>query len=179
MRMASLTKSVAVLGSALLLLGSVPSAVMAGTIVGSAHDFSGSGWSGGEICDACHTPHNSDTSVNLAPLWNHEITSLTYTVYSSATLDATVGQPDGISLLCLSCHDGSVALDSFGGNVGTSFMIGDPAVGGDAESLTNDHPLSMTYDQPLSVTDPGLNDPTSTNVTVISSCLRARRRWRR
>lgn len=144
------------------------SSVQAGTIIGSAHDFSASGWSGGEICVACHTPHNSDTSVADAPLWNHAVTTQVFTMYTGpGTMDAiSDAQPTGTSKLCLSCHDGATALDSFGGNVGTIFMGGTPAVGGDAESLTNDHPISITYDAALSVTDPGLHDPAVTAVTI-------------
>ena len=130
-----------------------------GQISGSAHDFSTKGWSGGEICVVCHTPHNSDNTVTSAPLWNHEVTAATFTLYSSSTLDAVVGQPDGNSKLCLSCHDGTVALDNFGGTtVGTSFINGEKKLGTD---LSNDHPVSFTYDATLATTDGGLYDPTS------------------
>lgn len=140
----------------------------AGTISGTAHDFSASGWSGGEICIACHTPHNSDTTVADAPLWNHSVTTQTFTMYSGqGSLDGTMdGQPTGSSKLCLSCHDGATALDSFGGNVGATVMSGSSAIGGDAASLSNDHPISITYNTALSVTDPGLHDPASRNVTI-------------
>jgi len=142
--------------------------LQAGTIVGTAHDFSASGWSGGEICVACHTPHNSDTTVADAPLWNHAVTTVTFTMYSGpGTLDATQdAQPTGTSKLCLSCHDGATALDSFGGNVGATVMAGPAAIGGDADSLTNDHPISILYNTALSTTDPGLHDPAATTITI-------------
>ncbi len=132
------------------------------TIVGSAHDFSGETWNpGGEICITCHTPHHANTTVAEAPLWNHDVTTATFTVYSSSTLDATVGQPNNESKLCLSCHDGSVALDNFGGATGgTNFITGDALIGTD---LSNDHPVSFTYDATLATNDGGLFDPTTTN----------------
>lgn len=148
------------------------SPVQAGTIVGTSHDFSAQAWSGGEICVVCHTPHNSDTSVATAPLWNHDVTAEAFTMYSSGSFDATSdGAPSGISVLCLSCHDGVTALDSFGGAAGATTMpiiegAGNRAVGGDLNSLTNDHPISMTFDTALSVTDNGLHDPVTTNVTI-------------
>lgn len=152
---------------ALCVLTLLGSQAWAGTIINSAHDFSAQGWSPEQqICVACHTPHNSDTTVTVAPLWNHELTNTTFTMYSSPTLDATsTGQPDGVSRLCLSCHDGTVAIDSFGGATGTTFMTGNAAVGSGG-NLTDDHPISITYDAALATTDPGLHNPTTRAVTV-------------
>ena len=129
-------------------------------ITGSAHDFSGETWNpSGEICITCHTPHDADAS--NTPLWNHEVTVATFTIYSSTTLDATTGQPDGASKLCLSCHDGTVALDNFGGNTtGTNFATGNELIGTD---LSDDHPVSFTYDATLASTDGELKDPTTAN----------------
>ena len=103
----------------LLFIVAVPSAMA--DITGSYHDFSGNSWSGGQICVVCHTPHSGDTSGD-APLWNHETTTATFTMYSSSTMNATASSPGGRSKLCLSCHDGTVALDSFGGNTGTNII---------------------------------------------------------
>ena len=132
------------------------------TIVGSAHDFSGRGWNTtGELCIVCHTPHHADVSVSDAPLWNHEVTTATYTLYSSPSLDATMKQPGSSSKLCLSCHDGTVAVDNFGDQTGgTHFITGNALVGTD---LNNDHPISFVYDAALASADGGLYDPTNTN----------------
>ena len=127
-------------------------------ITGSAHDFSAQGWSGNRICIVCHTPHNANLTVAESPLWNHEVTVATYMVYSSGRLDAgPLGQPDGMSKLCLSCHDGTVALDSFGGNAGATFITPGPARTG--TNLQDDHPISCTYDAALATLDGGLHDP--------------------
>ncbi len=148
-----------VVGCLLLAVGSE-----AQTIVGSAHDFSGNPWSGGQICLPCHTPHFADTSVIYAPLWNHEVTVATYTLYSSITLDATdMAQPDATSKLCLSCHDGTVAIDSFGGATGTNFISPGANVGTD---LSNDHPISFSYDTTLATNDGALFDPATEIVTI-------------
>ena len=142
--------------AACLLIG-LPPAV--GGIAGSDHDFSASGWSGGQMCEPCHTPHGADTTVSDAPLWNHEVTTATYSVYSSPTLDATVGQPDGTSKLCLSCHDGTVAIDSFGGSTGATMITGDSGLGTD---ISGTHPVSFTYDTALATADGCLHDPATT-----------------
>ena len=124
----------------------------AGTITGSAHDFSTSGWAGGEVCKTCHAPHNNlNAAGNL--LWNHAASAATYTLYSSPTMTATNGQPAGTSKLCLSCHDGTVAIDSFGGATGNTKITGDANLGID---LGNDHPISITYDAALATADGSL-----------------------
>lgn len=128
-----------------------------GEITNSAHDFSNSGWNTtGQICIVCHAPHNG-LDVEDAPLWNHTVTEATYTLYSSPTLTATdLGQPVGVSKLCLSCHDGTVAVDAFGGRPGTHTIGAAYDLGTD---LSNDHPISFTYDTALATEDGGLADP--------------------
>jgi predicted CXXCH cytochrome family protein len=162
--------------------------VMAGAnpgtgIKATSHDLSsatgrGNAWDAGtaadptldRICIYCHAPHHAIKSADAAtagltyfPLWNHDLTSLTYTLYNdnngdvptniSHQLNATLTQPGSISKLCLSCHDGSVAVSSYGnfnggagsqhtGSVtttGTRFGIG---VSGD---LSNHHPIGFDY----------------------------------
>lgn len=128
-----------------------------GQIAGTAHDFTLETWSGGEICLACHTPHGGDLTVPGAPLWNHELTTATFTLYTGGgTLDATLGQPSAQSMLCLSCHDGTVALDSYGGTTGSTTITGSGLVGTD---LSDDHPISFTYDLTLATADGALHDP--------------------
>ncbi|NQT50554.1 cytochrome c3 family protein [bacterium] len=128
-------------------------------IEGSAHDFSARGWSGSRICVVCHTPHRADLSVTGAPLWNHQVTAATgtYQLYSSPTLDATVNPPEHYgSKLCLSCHDGTVAVDSFGGASGSEFVTGSALIGTD---LRGTHPIGIMYDSGLAITDGGLYNP--------------------
>lgn len=146
-----------------LLLFLAAAALSFGQITGSGHDFSGDTWNAtGEICIVCHTPHNADMTVATAPLWNHEVTTVDpYALYSSSTLNAVVGQPGDESKLCLSCHDGTVALENFGGTSGgTNFVTGGALVGTD---ISDDHPISFTYDAALATADGGLHDPTVTN----------------
>ena len=117
---------------------------------------------GGEICVVCHTPHNSLST--LVPLWNHQTTAATFTLYSSPTLNATVGAPTAASKACLSCHDGTVALNSFGGSTGSTFINSGYKLGTD---LSNDHPVSFTYDAALATADGDLYNPTTKTVTAL------------
>jgi predicted CXXCH cytochrome family protein len=143
------------------------------TIVGSAHDFSGQAWNlsvGKQICIVCHTPHNASTTVTDAPLWNHATTATVFALYTSNTLNATASQPDGSSKLCLSCHDGTVAIENFGNTTtGSTLMAGARNLG---VSLSNDHPISFTYDAALATADGELQNPT-TGVSGLGGTINA------
>jgi predicted CXXCH cytochrome family protein len=147
-----------------LFIAGTASAAGPDAIGGSAHDFSAQGWSGGEICVVCHTTHNGPVAQG-APLWNHTLTtggtgwSLYVGVDMQATpLDPAAGQPgEGISTLCLSCHDGTVALDSFGAAPGTSTFIGDINTAANVTTnLTDDHPIAIPFNNAL---QPDMQDP--------------------
>lgn len=115
-------------------------------IVGSKHDFSAYGWSKNQICLPCHAPHavdNGNNSYKAGHLWNHELTKKTtglkFDLYTSSGLTAGSTDLDPNSILCMSCHDGTVALDSFGGATGTQMMSeGLKGANGD---LTGNHPI--------------------------------------
>jgi predicted CXXCH cytochrome family protein len=111
-------------------------------VTGSKHDFSGQGWGTNEICVFCHTPHNANTAIAGSPLWNHQVTAATYTLYTSPSLRNPTSQPRGPSKRCLSCHDGAVAIDSYGTHSGTHFVTGPANLGTD---LGNDHPVSVSW----------------------------------
>jgi len=67
-----------------------------------------------EVCVYCHTPHGSNTNVS-APLWNRARSTATYTTYDqlgTTSLTQTVTAPGPNSITCLSCHDGTLAIDS-------------------------------------------------------------------
>ena len=130
----------------------------AATIVGTKHDMSALTNAGGQLCVSCHTPHNAQTT-QLIPLWNHTATNATFTVYSSASMVAAPGQPSGWSKACMSCHDGTIALDSFGGMASSGAKLtGASLLGND---LTNDHPVSITYDAALAAAKRDMVSPVS------------------
>lgn len=105
-------------------------------IVASVHNFAPGGNpdpagmnTTGEICRVCHVPHDharaSQRYLN-GLLWNHQLSSATYTMYSNAWSKTLTGsqaaQPDGTAKLCLGCHDGTVALDAFDKYVGDEIL---------------------------------------------------------
>lgn len=129
----------------------------------------------GEVCVYCHTPHGGQQSTN-APLWNRAFGSGPYTMYDqawSSTIDMTVeAQPVGVSLACLSCHDGTIGLDVItnrpNATSGTA-PIGTTMPAEDAPNqffanlgtnLRNDHPISITYS---TAADPAFNAPDVNN----------------
>ena len=113
-----------------------------------------------EICVFCHTPHGAIVS-DSAPLWNHTLSTVAnYTVFNSATLLSTVGQPDKGSKLCLSCHDGTVAIGAVKntpgpGSTGLIQMTGVDAQGRMPVGPTNwgtnvtSHPISVAVNDNL------------------------------
>lgn len=121
-------------------------------IKGSAHDFSADGWNprSGEICAVCHIPHSEGRTAAQTGnglLWGRSLSVVSYTMYTSPTLDGTTdAAPSGSTKLCLGCHDGSVALEHFGGTIagGTNFVTGDDVVGAGG-ALQDEHPISITY----------------------------------
>jgi hypothetical protein len=100
-------------------------------------------------CDGCHVPHNAGTLPGV-PLWNGSETTVTFTMYSSATFQATIdNQPSGTSRLCLSCHDGA--------NPDFLWMTDAEQFG--AGELVTSHPISFVYDSALASADGALKDP--------------------
>ncbi len=133
-----------------------------------------------QLCVFCHTPHAATPGVT--PLWNRALSSATYTAYTSSSLDAAViqgqlDQPGGSSKLCLSCHDGTLAignvnvLNGQGGAAqgtqsipmtgvapGTGFMPDGAGAGTGFTrnlgiNLTNDHPISLSFTGALATRD--------------------------
>lgn len=137
--------------SALGFLGLAAPVRAAMSVVDSPHNLSVSGPGAihalGEdrVCIFCHTPHRSRT---VAPLWNRRDSTESYLPYESATLDSEPGQPTGSSKLCLSCHDGTIALGDLVSEftvipmTGTSGTLpeGHGLIGTD---LRDDHPISF------------------------------------
>ena len=103
-------------------------------------------------CTSCHTPHKSDGTA-AAPLWNPRLDTRTYVPYTSLTMKAEPGQPNGVSKLCLSCH--GVEDNSryhLGGGLNAEVGVGD---------FSDDHPISIVYDSALAALNGYLFDPES------------------
>ncbi len=189
------------LGATVALMPSVSKA----TIIGSGHDFSPTGsygpaktnglarfvW-GGEAntynnpCQVCHIPHKSQAYATAhAPLWNHAPGNSTYITYDANNSASFKGGSItlGSSIACLSCHDGSVAINQTAGSSGafkTNSLSGaavyaptfaietlkngaaasgnGPYVG--FNDLTQMHPIGVSYTACVSGGDDELQAPT-------------------
>lgn len=119
------------------------------------------------VCSPCHTAHNTNPD-KLVPLWAHATTNKTFVPYDSPTMQAVDKgqQPSGVSKACLSCHDGSLAINqAYSGLTGntTEFVDPDAQIANDGH-LDTTHPISFTYSDALASTDGGLYPPTTTYV---------------
>lgn len=143
-----------------------------------------------QVCVFCHTPHAAENipksgTTPGAPLWNRKLSSATYTPYTSTSIEASAEEllvsPGGSSKLCLSCHDGTMAIDkvnvlngaanaTIAMNVATPVNM--PAGTSGVTSgftrnlganLTNDHPISFTYNAALATADGELREPAAEN----------------
>ncbi len=130
------------------------------TVVGSPHDLSATTTGdNAEICVYCHTPHGAKNE--QGPLWNKPLNPQTYTAYDSTTIDGSIiGTTTdltvaSVSIACLTCHDGTQAMDSVinapgtgtGGMVSSGNTMSSVAntfanIGID---LSNDHPIAIQY----------------------------------
>ena len=132
-------------------------------IAGSKHDFSTTGGSTvnlgyGSPCLACHVPHPKGATSTYGLLWNRpDHTTTAWQMYDTASLSPLnqgTTAPTGQDLLCLSCHDGTIAMsDSGGATPGVSFIstvtptntnITSAALNV-SQDLRNDHPVSISY----------------------------------
>ena len=204
-------KKTMLIGLALGVVSLTATAAFAGSIVGSKHDLSATGPSAGlgngdtRICVYCHHPHNTvkpndPTMGNLAysPLWNRGASeATTFIAYNNGTNMGTSAAADtisrhlmngevavgGVTLLCLSCHDGITAMGAYsqnnslgatGKNSGGSFGVALPTdVGsslaglptgfgtGTTVDLTNHHPVGMSWADVRSG-DPEIAEKTNT-----------------
>ncbi|NOZ54826.1 MAG: hypothetical protein GXP08_17110 [Gammaproteobacteria bacterium] len=154
-----------------------------------------------QICVFCHTPHAGLPT--QGPLWNRELSNATYSTYVSGSLDAgrpglnpnaaaqPLPQPNGSSKLCLSCHDGTLAIGavnvlngSFTDRSGltediqmTGTGLGGTMAPGEGVNtgftrylgtdLTNDHPISVRFDANLAQVDGELRFPSVEDSIVV------------
>lgn len=157
-------------------IASYPSGALANGIAGSKHNLGSFGTATittdatTEICVFCHTPHHANTATG--PLWNRGTPNASsYTSYGTTVAGTSITAVGGVSLACLSCHDGVTTIDNIvnapgkggvipggSGRGWTMYKNGNPwapqpvnilntlpagvIIGTD---LTNDHPVSVPY----------------------------------
>lgn len=123
-------------------------------VAGTLHNLSTSGpgeirsLTETEVCKFCHVPHSAEEPV---PLWGHALSRAQYEVpeLGAGRLGAQPApQPDGSSRLCLSCHDGTVALGDIAGETRPIPMAGSERLGPGRSGhigtdISGSHPISF------------------------------------
>ena len=163
------------------------------SIVGSKHDFSvGTNYlvngvsfvssaTSTNVCGACHTIHHAPDPAR-GPLWIHTPTKNTFVTYNQS---GSENFPSGLtvalgssSLACLSCHDGSVAINSqdslSDGIISTSIKDTTPVfispkavvieVSGNVDDLTHMHPIGINYSTAVGLMPQGDLNPITTPI---------------
>ena len=156
-------------------------------IKGSAHDFmhgvnADNSWNAASyaLCSFCHIAHKFGTAAASADvpgylLWNHTLSTQTYTVYSSPSMvnpaEPLTGQMT-VSNLCLSCHDGTVAINSFYEDISTAnyqstigaqtaqYMMDDTTI--DSSALGKQHPINFLYPSSTDAANIGMRPAAAT-----------------
>ncbi len=137
------------------------------SVVGTLHDLSVSGPGAihaldeEQVCIFCHTPHNA---TGQRPLWNRHMPLTHYRVYASSTTDARIDQPSGESKMCLSCHDGALAIGLLASRppndpVLMSQRTIPPGPSDLTNDLSDDHPIGFRFDRALANRDRQLKNP--------------------
>jgi predicted CXXCH cytochrome family protein len=147
--------------------------------MGSAYNHNAAYTNYNQVCVYCHTPHDSNKDNGGQLLWNKPFSTAVYKLYGSPTAMLTPSQPTATSsssALCLSCHDGTIAVDSLVNMPNQAFTPSDShrRMSGDMSSdscggchtgtggapdgvrkaflgtdLGNDHPISVVYDNSI------------------------------
>ncbi|HEY3360091.1 MAG TPA: cytochrome c3 family protein [Polyangia bacterium] len=141
----------------LALAAAAGSAARAG-ISGTKHDLSVSGpgpiksTAETETCRFCHAPHRG---AGQRPLWNRRDPGSVFRRSNAMTFDAFYGTdapaPDGASLMCLSCHDGTIAVGAVvhGATAGSAPAIPSTSRAYIGRDLSGTHPVSFVYTDEL------------------------------
>lgn len=141
-----------------LAVGGVAQAQTTADIENTAHNLSVTGTgtiralTETRVCIFCHTPHNATP---MSPLWNRALEPQVYNVYASPTMVASpIPQPSGATKLCLSCHDGTIAMGTVVRPAGGITMAGADILPGNSLSnfgldLSGHHPVSFSYQNSL------------------------------
>ena len=162
-------------------------------ITGSKHDLSSTNtgvtyYSQGttttdEVCVFCHTPHNANSAAAVnAPLWNKTYTSnATFTAYGTTVRgSATATVMSNATRTCLSCHDGTQAMNGMAnapgsGNAqidanGLGPITGAAVIDG---NFSDDHPLGVLYDTTNDLRTPAAASPITglVKMNAVSSVL--------
>lgn len=140
---------------AIFSVAAVLSDAFAQGLEGTPHDLTGLDEDRSATCIYCHTPPGAEDE-NEPPLWSRPASGVAYRTFDSATVDGEILAVGSVSAACLTCHDGSQAVDA-AINAPTRNRTG-PAPGtagprviaptGAAvlgDDLRNDHPIGIQY----------------------------------
>jgi len=124
--------------------------------VGSVHDMNTFAVvindSMGRVCAFCHTPHHADSSAGM--LWVKPLdqqasglTPYTWSTFDNKKIPQNLDPLTGPSRLCMTCHDGSIAIDAHGTTMPSDYVI--------STNLNITHPIGFSYDDAMAARGSG------------------------
>jgi hypothetical protein len=98
------------------------------------------------VCIFCHTPHNANPTAGA--LWSRPLDSnpsglapYTWAAPANQQIPEIVDPLIGPSRLCMTCHDGTIALDAHGDVMPAGYVI--------SNNLNFTHPIGFSFDQAM------------------------------
>lgn len=105
------------------------------------------------LCIFCHSPRSHTLKTGL---WNEALQENLFDYpYGRPSTETPPGKPDGSSLACLGCHDGTIAL----GDVFSRTQSMSNGGGIKRTDLSDGHPISFLYDSTLLKENDELKNP--------------------
>ncbi|MBI3658459.1 MAG: cytochrome c3 family protein [Acidobacteria bacterium] len=144
-------------------------------VINSAHDLRNKFTGASQACDFCHAPNKYGTLMpEPSSSWNVKVNPGPYRIYGGSPTfagSATIRDPSAagsanaaayMTMVCLSCHDGTVTEAVFYNRVdlGREGSFTAPNIGqSGGPGLSNDHPVDYVYSAALATADGGLKAP--------------------
>ena len=103
------------------------------------HNLEAGNRGGNDSCAFCHTPQRA---ASVEPVWHRQPTEGAFETFDTYSVGGQVKVREGVSIACLSCHDGSQAFD-VAPDYDLSTQSAQPVAG--RSRIKREHPVGVVY----------------------------------